>query len=146
MTFEIKVQILKMTLHQKSGHRIKTPSSKLAFLVSSCWEKNFIRDNTHNFFILAVPSLLEIIDCKCCILAGPPCIVKVFLLSAVQNETIFFKMLYFLISFSNDCKCKDSCKIFSTSFPLMLWKKSTSLEITPPLSDQIPQHWKNHQC
>ena len=43
-----------MTLHQKSGHRIKTPSSKLAFLVSSCWKKNFIRDNAHNFFILSL--------------------------------------------------------------------------------------------
>ena len=43
-----------MTLHQESGHRIKTPSSKLAFLMSSCWEKNFIRDNAHNFFILSL--------------------------------------------------------------------------------------------
>ena len=54
MTFEIEVQILKMTMHQKSGNRIKTPSSKLAFLVSSCWEKNFIRNNAHNFFILSL--------------------------------------------------------------------------------------------
>ena len=43
-----------MTLHQKSGRRIKTPSSKLAFFVSSCWEKNFICDNAHKFFILSL--------------------------------------------------------------------------------------------
>ena len=45
-------QILKMTLPQKNGHRIKTPSSKLTILVSSCWENNFIRNNVHNFLIL----------------------------------------------------------------------------------------------
>ena len=54
MTFEIEGQILKMTLPQKNGHRIKTPSSKLTILVSSCWEKNFIRNNAHNFFILSL--------------------------------------------------------------------------------------------
>ena len=52
--FEIEGQILKMALPQKNGHRIKTPSSKLTILVSSCWEKNFIRNNTHNFFILSL--------------------------------------------------------------------------------------------
>ena len=59
-----------MTLPQKNGHRIKTPSSKLTILVSSYWEKIFIRNNAHNF----VPRFLEIIDRKCCILSGPPCI------------------------------------------------------------------------
>ena len=53
MTFEIW-QILKMTLPQKNGHRIQTPSSKLTMLVSSCWEKKFIRNNAHNFFILSL--------------------------------------------------------------------------------------------
>ena len=43
-----------MTLPQKNGNRIKTPSSKLTILVSSCWEKNFIRNNAHNFFILSL--------------------------------------------------------------------------------------------
>ena len=43
-----------MTLPQKNGHGIKTPSSKLTILVSSCWEKNFIRNNAHNFFILSL--------------------------------------------------------------------------------------------
>ena len=36
----------------EKGHRIKTP--KLTFLVSSCWEKNFIRNNAHNFLILSL--------------------------------------------------------------------------------------------
>ena len=45
---------MKMTLPQKNGHRIKTPSSKLTILVSSCWEKNFIRNNAYNFFILSL--------------------------------------------------------------------------------------------
>ena len=43
-----------MTLPQKNGHRIKTPSSKLTILVSSCWKKNCIRNNAHNFFILSL--------------------------------------------------------------------------------------------
>ena len=44
-----KWQFLKMTLPQKNGHRIKTPSSKLMVLVSSCWKKNFICNNGHNW-------------------------------------------------------------------------------------------------
>ena len=42
-----KKQILrkKMTLPQKNGSRIKTPSSKLLILVSFCWKKNFLRIN-----------------------------------------------------------------------------------------------------
>ena len=45
----------KFSLPQKSHHRIKTPSSKLTILVSSCWKKNFIRNNNaHNFFILSL--------------------------------------------------------------------------------------------
>ena len=43
-----------MTLPQKNGRRIKTSSSKLTILVSSCSEKNFIRNNAHNFFILSL--------------------------------------------------------------------------------------------
>ena len=74
-TFEIEEQILKMTLPQKNGHRIKTPSSKLTILVSSYWKKNFIRNNAHKMFH-SVPRFLEIIDQKCCILSGPPCIMN----------------------------------------------------------------------
>ena len=70
MTFEIGGQILKITLPQKNSRRIKTPSSKLMILVSSCWEKNFMHNNAHNFH--SVPRFLEIIDRKCCILSGPP--------------------------------------------------------------------------
>ena len=68
-----KWQILKMTLPQKNGHRIQTPSSKLMILVSSCWKNNFIRNNGHSF-VYSVPHFVEIIDRKCCILSGPPCI------------------------------------------------------------------------
>ena len=70
-----KWQILKMTLPQKkrpTGHRIQTPSSKLMILVSSCWEKNDIRNNGHSLFILSLV-FFEIIECKCCFLSGPPC-------------------------------------------------------------------------
>ena len=47
-----KEQILKITLPQKNGSRIKTPSSKLTILVSSCWEKHYTNNNAHKFFIL----------------------------------------------------------------------------------------------
>ena len=57
VTFEIEGQILKMTLPQKNGHRIKTASSKLSILVWSWWEKNFIRNNAHNVFILSLVHL-----------------------------------------------------------------------------------------
>ena len=40
-----KKQILKMTLPQKNGSRIKTPSSKSLILVSFCWKKYFLRIN-----------------------------------------------------------------------------------------------------
>ena len=66
-------QILKMTLPQKNGHRIKTPSSELTILVSSCWEKIFIRNNALNFFILSLV-FLKLLIVSCCILSGPPCI------------------------------------------------------------------------
>ena len=50
-----KWQILKMTLPQKNGHRIKTPSSKLMILVSSCLKKkNCIQNNAHILFILSL--------------------------------------------------------------------------------------------
>ena len=68
-----KWQILKMPLPQKNGHRIKTPSSKLMNFVSSSWEKNVIRNNAH--YSHSVPCFLKIIDRRCCILSGPPCIV-----------------------------------------------------------------------
>ena len=76
MTFETELQILKMTLPQKNGHRIKTPSLKFMILVSSCWKKNFIRNYANHF----VPRFLEIIDRRCCILSGPPCIGYAYLL------------------------------------------------------------------
>ena len=37
-----KKQILKMTLLQRNGSRIKTPSSKSLILVSLSWKKNFL--------------------------------------------------------------------------------------------------------
>ena len=63
VTFETEVtsHILKMTLPQKNGHRIKTPSSELMILVSSCWKKNFIRNNGHSLFILSLVFLKSLI-------------------------------------------------------------------------------------
>ena len=83
MTFEIEEQILKMTLPQKNGHRIKTPSSKLTILVSSYWKKNFIRNNAYTILILS-PRFLAIIDRMGCILSGPPCISLI--LKHIPNE------------------------------------------------------------
>ena len=60
-----KWQILKITLPQKNGHRIKTPPSKLMILVSSCWKKNCIRKNGHKL-VYSVPRFLKIIDRRCC--------------------------------------------------------------------------------
>ena len=54
VTFEIEGQKKEKTLPQKNGHRIKTPSSNLTILVSSCWGKNFIHNNAHNSFILSL--------------------------------------------------------------------------------------------
>ena len=54
VTFETEVANFEITLPQKHGHRIKTPSSKLMILVSSCWENNSIRNNAHDFFILSL--------------------------------------------------------------------------------------------
>ena len=54
VTFETEVANFKMTLPQKNGHRIKTPSSKLMILVSFCWENNSIRIYAHSFFILSL--------------------------------------------------------------------------------------------
>ena len=50
-----------MTLPQKNGHRIKTPSSKLTILVSTYWKKNFIRNNAHSFFNLSLVFLILLI-------------------------------------------------------------------------------------
>ena len=46
-----KWQILKMILPQKN---VQTPSSKWMILVSSCWKKNFIRNNGHSLFMLSL--------------------------------------------------------------------------------------------
>ena len=66
-----KEPILKLTLPQKNGSRIKMPSSKLTILVSSCWEKNFIRNNAHNFFILSLVFLKLLIVSVAFILGHP---------------------------------------------------------------------------
>ena len=66
MTFEIGqiLKIRKMTLPQKNGSRIKTPSSKVTILVSDCLKKQLFH---------SVSRFLEIIDRKCSILSGTPC-------------------------------------------------------------------------
>ena len=38
-----KQQILKMTLLQKNGSRIRTPPAKSLILVSFCWKNNFLQ-------------------------------------------------------------------------------------------------------
>ena len=43
-----KKQILKITLPQKNGSRIKTPSSKLLILVSFCWQKRIFYALMHS--------------------------------------------------------------------------------------------------
>ena len=74
VTFETEVANFENYIASENGHRMQTPSSKLMILVSSCWKKNFIRNNGHSLFILFLV-FLEIIDRKCCIiLSGPPCI------------------------------------------------------------------------
>ena len=61
VTFEIEGQIFKITLPQKNSHRIKTPSSNLTIVVSSCWGKNFIHNKAQNFFILFLIFLILLI-------------------------------------------------------------------------------------
>ena len=68
-----KKQILKLTLLQKNGSRIKTFSSKSLNLVSFSWKKNVLRIYAFTNFGL-VPDFFEISDRRCCILSGPPCI------------------------------------------------------------------------
>ena len=46
-----KEQILKLTLPQKNGSRIKTPSSKSLILVSFCWKKNVLLINALTYLI-----------------------------------------------------------------------------------------------
>ena len=87
--FEIEVQILKMTLHQKSGHGFKTPSSKLAFVVSSCWEKNFIRDNAHKYFILSLVLLKLLIVSVAFFLGHPVKHTQVKLCSIIVHVWVF---------------------------------------------------------
>ena len=68
----IEKQILKMTLPQKNGSRIKTPSSKLLILVSLfCWDFFFFYQLMSS---LICPDFFEISDNRCCVLSGPPCI------------------------------------------------------------------------
>ena len=52
-----KEQFLKMTLPQKNGSRIKTPSSKLLILVLFCWEKNVLLINALTNLIQSLISL-----------------------------------------------------------------------------------------
>ena len=49
-----KKQILKMTLPQKNGSRIKTPSSKLLILKSFCWKENIYCSSLLRNFLKSV--------------------------------------------------------------------------------------------
>ena len=67
VTFEIEGQILKMTLPQKNGHKIKTPEFiKINDLGVILLGKSFHTQICTQLFH-SVPSFLEIIDRKCCI-------------------------------------------------------------------------------
>ena len=78
-----KWQILKITLPQKNCHRILTPSSKLMILVSFCWKKEFYTQQCTQI-VFSVPCLLKIIDRRCCILSGPPCIYEFLYIFMIQ--------------------------------------------------------------
>ena len=80
-------QILKMTLPQKNGHRIKTPSSKLMILVSSCWKNNFRCIDAHKSFILS-PVFLKLLIVGVAFFLGHP----VYWLLRCYNWT--FSLLY----------------------------------------------------
>ena len=54
MTFEIEVQILKMTLPQKNGHRIKTPSSKRTILCHLAGKRILYAIMHTNFSLLSL--------------------------------------------------------------------------------------------
>ena len=55
VTFEIEVANFENDIaSEKRPYRIKTPSSKLMILVSSCRKKNFIHNNAHNLIILSL--------------------------------------------------------------------------------------------
>ena len=102
-----KWQILKMTLPQKNDHRIKTPSSKLMILVSCYWEKNSVHINAHNLFHF-LPRFLEIIDRRCCILSGPPCIRN-------RHHVILYVIDYSTISESeSDCGIHSNLPMYPT--------------------------------
>ena len=123
MTFEIEEQILKMTLPQKNGHRIKTPSSsKLTILVSSYW-KNFIRNNAHNFFILSLVFLKLLIESVAFSLGHP----------VYYNKFSFKKFLF---------RSRKQCHIiFASSCPYTdnFYPNSPSLNTRP--FDIIEQRW-----
>ena len=80
-----KWQILKMTLPQKSGHRIQTPSSKLMILVSSCWKNNFIRNNGHSLFILSLAVLKSLIVSVAFFLGHPVYSIRIFTLYILKS-------------------------------------------------------------
>ena len=76
VAFETEVAniIMKMTLPQKNGHRIKTPLLKLMILVSFYWEKNSLRINAHNFFIFSLVFLKLLIVSVAFFLGHPVCV------------------------------------------------------------------------
>ena len=79
-----KKQIVKMTLPEKNGSRIKTLSSKSLILVLFCWKKNFLHIN-------ALTNFFKISDHRCCVLPGPPCVIN-------SNWLYIVIYYYFLLS------------------------------------------------
>ena len=106
-----KLPILKMTFPQKNGHRIKTPSSKLVILVSSCWKKFFLRINVHHYFIQSLVFLKLVIVgvafflghpvfCNYLLFFSPPPPPPLFLLLSLSLcEVLYRSMSHLLIYF-----------------------------------------------
>ena len=93
-------QILKMTLPQKNGYRIKTPSSKLMILVSFCWEKNYMYALMHTTFSFCPLFSWNYWSYRCCILSGPPCIVWIISFCCGLDELVLTSASISLCYFS----------------------------------------------
>ena len=147
MTFEIEGQILKITLPQKNGHRIKMPKSKLMSLVSSCWEKNCIRKNAQNFFNLSLLFLKLLIGSVAFVLGHPVLIPRILhgftfkttlSMSWLQQVPLINLQCLVCCNFailqvrrgSNDiiCKC-DFCFVLVSAFCLFLLANRTQTHI-----------------
>ena len=79
---------------RKNGHRIQTPSSKLMILVSSCWKKNFIRNNGHSLFILSLVFLKSLIVSVAFFLGHPVYGKRLYYECQFANVTLYSQFWY----------------------------------------------------